>query len=163
MILHREDGTTAALLDEYGRAVDDLIRVLGQISDSNYDALVDAEAADPNCRSIRTVMEHVVQAGIAYATYLQQQYQPAADSPTENPSLPTRAEAIVAVRNLLPLTQSVLKAHPNLQWEESVEGKKMLVRWGQRYDPEQLMEHAIVHILRHRRQIERFWTKLILG
>lgn len=34
--------------------------------------------------------------------------------------------------------------------------KKILVRWGQLYDVEQLFEHAIVHILRHRRQIERF-------
>jgi hypothetical protein len=28
-------------------------------------------------------------------------------------------------------------------------------RWGMRYNLEQMMEHAIVHILRHRRQIER--------
>ena len=27
---------------------------------------------------------------------------------------------------------------------------------GQSYDAEQLLEHAIVHILRHRRQIEKF-------
>ena len=29
-------------------------------------------------------------------------------------------------------------------------------RWGVRYDLEQLLEHAVVHILRHRRQIEKF-------
>ncbi len=28
-------------------------------------------------------------------------------------------------------------------------------RWGVRYDLEQLLEHAIVHVLRHRRQIEK--------
>ena len=28
--------------------------------------------------------------------------------------------------------------------------------WSGRYDVEQLMQHAIVHVLRHRRQIERF-------
>jgi len=28
-------------------------------------------------------------------------------------------------------------------------------RWGQSYDLEQLLEHAIVQVLRHRRQIER--------
>ena len=33
-----------------------------------------------------------------------------------------------------------------------------------RYDAEQLLEHAIVHILRHRRQIEKFmWQGLILA
>ena len=36
------------------------------------------------------------------------------------------------------------------------EEKKIKTRWGQHYDIEQLMEHAIVHILRHRRQIENF-------
>jgi len=29
-------------------------------------------------------------------------------------------------------------------------------RWGVTYDAEQMLEHAIVHILRHRRQIEIF-------
>jgi len=31
----------------------------------------------------------------------------------------------------------------------------MKTSWGENYDFEQLLEHAIVHILRHRRQIER--------
>ncbi len=29
-------------------------------------------------------------------------------------------------------------------------------RWKQPYDIEQMLEHAIVHILRHRRQLERW-------
>ena len=28
--------------------------------------------------------------------------------------------------------------------------------WGQLYDPEILLEHAIVHLLRHRRQLEQW-------
>jgi hypothetical protein len=32
----------------------------------------------------------------------------------------------------------------------------MMTSWGQLYDIEQLMEHAIVHVLRHRRQIEQY-------
>jgi len=35
----------------------------------------------------------------------------------------------------------------------------MIVRWGPQYDLEQLLEHAVVHILRHRRQIEKFAAK----
>ena len=37
---------------------------------------------------------------------------------------------------------------------------KIKTRWGQLYDVDQLFEHAIVHVLRHRRQIERFIVKL---
>ena len=34
--------------------------------------------------------------------------------------------------------------------------KEIDVNWSQGYDIEQLLEHAIVHLLRHRRQLERF-------
>ena len=40
--------------------------------------------------------------------------------------------------------------------EEEVLQNTFTVRWGVLYNLEQLLEHAIVHILRHRRQIERF-------
>jgi len=45
------------------------------------------------------------------------------------------------------------------KWEltnEEIMKVKMIVRWGPQYDLEQLLEHAVVHILRHRRQIEKF-------
>ena len=50
--------------------------------------------------------------------------------------------------------------YPTIPLEEYDNEKKILVRWGQRYDVEQLIEHAIVHILRHRRQIEKFLLKI---
>ncbi|MEP6927750.1 MAG: hypothetical protein ABI834_08940 [Ginsengibacter sp.] len=34
--------------------------------------------------------------------------------------------------------------------------KKIITSWGQVYTIEQITEHAIVHILRHRRKIEKF-------
>jgi len=54
--------------------------------------------------------------------------------------------------------------------EDTLEGKwlmtdpeimavKIDAPWGAHYDMEQLLEHAIVHILRHRRQIERFLSE----
>ena len=46
--------------------------------------------------------------------------------------------------------------------EEFDEDKKIKTSWGQVYDIEQMMEHAIVHVLRHRRQIEKFIRKLEL-
>jgi uncharacterized damage-inducible protein DinB len=44
------------------------------------------------------------------------------------------------------------------QWEltdDQIQSVVMPSRWGVTYDLEQLLEHAIVHLLRHRRQIER--------
>jgi hypothetical protein len=44
--------------------------------------------------------------------------------------------------------------------DEEITAVKMPVRWGPTYDLEQLLEHAIVHILRHRRQVERFLERM---
>ena len=56
--------------------------------------------------------------------------------------------------------EKLFEDYPDLKIEESDPQKKIKVRWGQYYDVEQLFEHAIVHVLRHRRQIERFLIKL---
>ena len=45
--------------------------------------------------------------------------------------------------------------YPNIKLEEYDPNKKIEVCWWQKYDVEQLYEHAIVHILRHWRQIEK--------
>jgi hypothetical protein len=39
---------------------------------------------------------------------------------------------------------------------EEISGIVINSRWGTVYDLEGLLEHAIVHLLRHRRQIEKF-------
>ena len=48
------------------------------------------------------------------------------------------------------------------QLEQFANSKKIITSWGQVYDIEQIIEHAIVHILRHRRQIEKFKLSLSL-
>ena len=40
--------------------------------------------------------------------------------------------------------------------EEEVLALSFPVRWGPTYDPEMIVEHAICHLLRHRRQLERW-------
>jgi hypothetical protein len=48
-----------------------------------------------------------------------------------------------------------LSAIKDEEIEEFRNDKKILSGWGQVYDIEQMLEHAIVHILRHRRQVKR--------
>ena len=35
---------------------------------------------------------------------------------------------------------------------------RFTVSWGVEYDPDMLLEHAVCHLLRHRRQLERWPT-----
>ena len=69
-------------------------------------------------------------------------------------------EYAVALDNMFVYNEKLFEDYPNIKLEEYDLSKKFKVRWGQKYDVEQLIEHAIVHILRHRRQIERFILKL---
>ncbi|RBQ04651.1 hypothetical protein DRW42_18440 [Pedobacter miscanthi] len=48
--------------------------------------------------------------------------------------------------------------NPHITMEEFDQSKKINTKWGQQYDVEQILEHAIVHILRHRRQIKNALT-----
>ncbi|WP_294276359.1 hypothetical protein [uncultured Chryseobacterium sp.] len=50
--------------------------------------------------------------------------------------------------------------NPDITLEEFDQSKKINTLWGQQYDVEQMLEHAIVHILRHRRQIENALVKM---
>jgi hypothetical protein len=40
--------------------------------------------------------------------------------------------------------------------DAELEALRFQVGWGPTYDPEMMLEHIIVHLLRHRRQIERW-------
>jgi len=61
---------------------------------------------------------------------------------------PLLAEAILFTENTV---------EPLLEMsEEEVLALSFPVRWGPTYDPEMILEHAICHLLRHRRQLERW-------
>jgi hypothetical protein len=74
----------------------------------------------------------------------------------ETELLTSTAAYATALTEMFQYTEKLFQDFPDLELETFEQERKILVRWGQTYDVEQLMEHAIVHILRHRRQIERF-------
>lgn len=72
----------------------------------------------------------------------------------------SKAEYSSALNEMFAYNEHLFLDYPTLELEEYKPENKFNVRWGQLYDVEQLFEHAIVHILKHRRQIERFLLKL---
>ncbi|AUP81600.1 hypothetical protein C1H87_11295 [Flavivirga eckloniae] len=78
----------------------------------------------------------------------------------ERRTLNTVEQYKMELKNMFNYNELFFKDYPNVNLEENDSEKKILVKWGQVYDIEQLFEHAIVHILRHRRQIERFKIQL---
>ena len=64
-----------------------------------------------------------------------------------------------ALDEMMAYNIAIFERYPNIKLKEHDSTKKITTRWGQIYDTDQLMEHAICHILRHRRQIQGFDTQ----
>lgn len=145
-------GPVGALMDEYERVSAELTGVLESISDEDFERVRDTETQDEDCRSIQTIMRHVVRAGYGYAGYMRTAWQKEPVIRWDEPL--SRAEAPGEIRKMLAYMVETLEGRWNMTDEESTVSMK--TRWGAVYDFEQLFEHAIVHVMRHRRQIERF-------
>lgn len=156
---YRNNGAIGAILDEYERAVQDLKNVLKTVTPSELIKIVDDKTADEDCRSIQTILTHVVRSGYGYTTYIRRTQGESLNFP-ERQLLFSISDYNDALDKMFAYNVQLFADYPDVALEVFDSDKKILVNWGQLYDIEQLMEHAIVHILRHRRQIERFIIKL---
>lgn len=155
----RDNGAIGALLDEYEKAIVELKNTIGHITTEELTAIADTKTKDPDCRSIQTILTHVIRAGYGYAVEIRKSQGEEIDF-IKGESLDSVKAYQSGLDFMFKYNEALFEDYPNLKIEERHIEKKMLVKWGQLYDPEQLLEHAIVHILRHRRQIERFLIKL---
>ncbi len=148
-------GAVGALLDEYERAILDLQKIIEGISDQQLTTVVDSETTDLNCKSIQTILSHVVHSAYGYATSIdrlkgQNSIRPGKLFHT------TVKEYTQGLTDSFVFTANIFKNIKDSELEQFDNSKKIMTGWGQVYDIEQMTEHAIVHILRHRRQIEKF-------
>ena len=60
-------GAIGALLDEYERAISDLKIVITPIPDHALTIILDPLTTDENCRSVQTILSHVIHSGYGYA------------------------------------------------------------------------------------------------
>jgi len=159
MNTYRDNGAIGALLDEYEKSIQELVVLIKPLSENTLTKIVDAETDDEDCHSIQTILSHVVSSGYYYvATIRHDQGESLVLRNKE--LLNSTSEYTHALKQLMEYTEQVFIDYPDLELEVKAEQDKMLTRSNQRYNVEQLMEHAIVHILRHRRQIERFLLKM---
>ena len=153
-------GAVGALLDEYEKVILELQQVINDVPDEDLIKIVDSSTNDANCKSIQTILSHVVRSGNAYAMYIRNLEGPRNEFPKSLVHSSVK-DYQKDLNNVFDFTLKTFDKLEENQLEETDNSKKIISSWGQSYDIEQITEHAIVHILRHRRQIEKF--KLILG
>ena len=147
-------GAVGSILDEYERAISDLKSVLKNINTEDYKQIVKGESE--HCHSIEVIMNHVIRAGYGYSNYIR--------NALSLESLPIAArkipqnEIFVEIDKMMDYSNEIFENGQSIT-DEEMEGVYFKTNWGVQYNIDQLMEHAIVHVLRHRRQIEKFLLK----
>ncbi len=148
------NGAVGALMDEYERAAEELKNVVKVINQQDFVAIADPDTKHPR-NSIKGIMNHVVGGGYVHANYIKKLLGDSYTEVKENYLTDTPLSACKEVDDMLIYTVETLQNKWDLNFDD-VDGKEIKTHWGQSYDFEQMFEHAIVHILRHRRQIEKF-------
>jgi len=151
-------GSIGALIGEYRKAIDELITVIKPVNDQQLCEIIDQNTTDDDCKSIQSILTHVVSSGFGYIIYIENYIgnnKPRLEKiPYENVNC-----YIDQLDGMFEYALNFFLLNPNVEIEQLDQSKKIIVNWGQQYDIEQLLEHAIVHILRHRRQIQKFVLK----
>jgi uncharacterized damage-inducible protein DinB len=159
MIPIKKQNAVNVLLAEYEKAIAELQSTIQDITPNDLVFVVDSETKNQDCQSIQTILTHVVGAGYSYCVYIENARAIDSKRP-ERMHRNSIADYITDLNAVLKYTRNTFSNIDDSEIEEYNNMKKILTSWGQSYDIEQVMEHAIVHILRHRRQIEKFKTLL---
>jgi hypothetical protein len=148
-------GPFGALMDEYARAAEDFCRVLEGFPAARF--VAERPCDDPDCRSPQAIARHVCGAARRYADYVRKaRGLPFVEKfEFDAAALASPGEARGLLRDALRYTEGALEGFYDAPFEAN-RALEFTVRWGPRYDPEMILEHAIVHLLRHRRQLERW-------
>jgi uncharacterized damage-inducible protein DinB len=159
MIANKNKNAVNAILSEYQKAILELQSVILNISDEDLAFVIDPKTNNSDCRSIQTILAHVVSSGYSYCIYIRKLKNENIVRP-EKINRKSVSEYKKDLNDVLKFTYDTFSTILDNDLEKFNESEKMKTSWNQLYDIEQIMEHAIVHVLRHRRQIEKFKTQL---
>ena len=159
MTINKSKNAVNALLSEYRKVIVELQNVIQNIPDEKLVMPITSGTNDEDCKSIQTILAHVVNSGYGYCVYIRNLREGTIERPKKEIRKSTE-EYKTDLNNVLLYTYETFDTIYDSDLESFNELEKIKTSWGQVYDIEQLFEHAIVHILRHRRQIENFKTTI---
>ncbi|NWF90137.1 MAG: hypothetical protein HXY50_11845 [Ignavibacteriaceae bacterium] len=150
-------GGLGAILEEYKKASEEFISVIRTVTDINFVRIVDTETTDEDCRSVQTICRHVIRSGYGYANYILNELGITPEFPlADEMKLENSKDVELQLREMIYYNIKNLYEMNREKIEENMFTVKFVTRWGEEFNFEQILEHAVVHILRHRRQIEKF-------
>jgi uncharacterized damage-inducible protein DinB len=152
--MNYKPGAIGALTDEYEKAHNELKDVLKTISDDVFLETINSENED--FKSIKNIVLHITRSGYIYSNYIRNYF-----NDTIFPyqiSINSVDEAIVELDKMFLYNTQTFEDKWLMSDEQMM--KTIIITSWTTYDLEAIIEHSIVHILRHRLQIQKLITKI---
>ena len=148
-------GPVGALADLYAIELSHLKDLMSVIDEERFIKIINPDIPE-DFRSIKNIMTHVVRSGYSYANHIRKRFN-------ENYFIPTlridhRDQINVQLDQMFRYTLETLdnKWHLN---DDDLGNTIIKTGWGVS-DMEGLLEHAVMHIIRHRFQITKILNKI---
>jgi uncharacterized damage-inducible protein DinB len=147
-------GAIGALTDEYEKALFELKVLLGKITNEQFTKVID-NSVEADFQSVRNIVLHIVRSGYVYANHIRNRF---GNSVSKNETLiNSLQEGITELDKMFTYTVDTFE-DKWLLTDEDLLNTIIKTSWTT-YDLEAIIEHSIVHVLRHRLQIEKLLIK----
>lgn len=147
-------GAIGALTDEYEKALNELKTLLLKIPDDKFKKVYN-EKTDIDSQSARNIVLHLINSGYGYANYIRKRFGNSYVVPKIE--IVKTEQGIFKLDEMFEYTVETFEDKWHLTYDELM--KTIIKTSWTTYDLEAIIEHAIVHILRHRLQIEKMIVK----
>jgi len=149
-------GALGSLMDLYEQEAGILLETINsKLPAEEWEVIKDSVTKDEDCRSYQSICQHIVSAAKYYIELLRNGENPDHKMQRIDVKLPNK-------NNFEPKFKAVLAEQAKYfenRWDmtdEQIEAVKIKTGWGTVLDLEGVLEHAILHIMRHHRQILKF-------
>ena len=147
-------GAIGALTDEYEKVLNELKTLLVQIPDNEFKKVYN-EKTDVHFQSVRNIVLHIINSGYVYTNHIRKRFGNSYVVPKIE--IVRTQQGIFNLDEMFKYTVETFEDKWHLTDDELM-NTIIKTSWTT-YDLEAIIEHAIVHILRHRLQIEKMIVK----
>jgi len=153
LYLSKRPGALGALMDLYEQEAELLFETINkQVKDEDWSVIKDAATKDEDCRSIQTICQHIVGAAEYYIELLKKGENEDYEMIRNSVILPEKKDFEPRLKEVLAKQSACHEQRWDMSYE-NVSAIKIKTGWGAVLDPDGLMEHAVLHIMRHQRQV----------
>ena len=147
-------GAIGAFTDKNEKALIELKNLLGEITNDCFIKVID-NSVEEDFQSVRNIILHIVKSGYVYANHIRKRF---GNSVLKNEVIINNLkEGIIELDKMFIYTVDTFEDKWFLTDNDLL--NTIIKTSGTTYDLEAIIEHSIVHILRHRLQIEKLLIK----